>query len=78
VKRPIGTLASFHKTSLIGITYVHGYLQQVKSSKAGTTTLSLQMIQNSAKIYFMITMVKGHMYYKYGQSDAQLNHLQLL
>jgi hypothetical protein len=42
------------------------------ATKAGTTSLSLQMIQNSAKIYFMINMVKGHMYYKYGQSDAQL------
>ena len=48
----------------------HG--NQKMATEVGTTTLSLQMIQNSTKIYFMITMVKGHRYYKYSQSDAQL------
>ena len=46
---------------------------QKMATDAGTTTLTLQKIQNSAKIYFMITMVKGHRYHKYGHSDAQLN-----
>jgi hypothetical protein len=58
----------------------------IQSSPSQRTTLKIRKWQQKQvaqpilckwykilqKIYFLITMVKGHMYYKYGQRDAQL------
>jgi hypothetical protein len=47
------------------------------ATKAGTTTVSLQNVQISAKIDSMLTMVKGHRYHKYDSSSSFRHHRTL-
>jgi hypothetical protein len=47
------------------------------ATEAGTTTVSLQNVKISAKTDSVLTMVKGHKYYKYGSNSSFRHHRTL-